>query len=252
MKRQIFEKNLISEGLYLEADKSQSSVHFVKIYVPFEVTCRYAEIMKFKFPIKQTDDDNDFNQHEFELFRNIKSVFRRMFKCVRLNDKIFPKTTDYELYHEFSRGQSYLFNVDQPDFFPNYVRLAVINFILERTTFTEDKDDNQHLVGIEKLLAGNLSQILIKPISSNQFILDGAYNSVYPLHDGSYKEKGCQRNILYEEWASLKVWIKHQPLDNIKEYFGVKIALYFAWLGFYTVSSALIPGNERLTLLISI
>lgn len=25
-----------------------------------------------------------------------------------------------------------------------------------------------------------------------------------------------------------------QPLDAIKEYFGAKVAIYFAWLGFYT------------------
>ena len=25
-----------------------------------------------------------------------------------------------------------------------------------------------------------------------------------------------------------------QPLDAVRDYFGVKIALYFAWLGFYT------------------
>lgn len=29
-------------------------------------------------------------------------------------------------------------------------------------------------------------------------------------------------------------WYRYQPLDHIKDYFGVKIALYFAWLGFYT------------------
>lgn len=29
-------------------------------------------------------------------------------------------------------------------------------------------------------------------------------------------------------------WVKFQPIDNIKDYFGVKFALYFAWLGFYT------------------
>jgi anoctamin-6 len=36
------------------------------------------------------------------------------------------------------------------------------------------------------------------------------------------------------EWATLKAWYKKQPLWLIKNYFGVKIGLYFAWLGFYT------------------
>ena len=40
--------------------------------------------------------------------------------------------------------------------------------------------------------------------------------------------------LLYLEWASLKNWYKKQPLWLIKNYFGVKIGLYFAWLGFYT------------------
>lgn len=42
------------------------------------------------------------------------------------------------------------------------------------------------------------------------------------------------RHRLYDQWARLKKWYRYQPLDYIKEYFGVKIALYFAWLGFYT------------------
>ncbi len=40
--------------------------------------------------------------------------------------------------------------------------------------------------------------------------------------------------ILYKEWASLRNWYKEQPLWLIRRYFGVKIGLYFAWLGFYT------------------
>jgi anoctamin-8 len=28
--------------------------------------------------------------------------------------------------------------------------------------------------------------------------------------------------------------MKAQPLDKICNYFGVKLALYFAWIGFYT------------------
>jgi anoctamin-1 len=42
------------------------------------------------------------------------------------------------------------------------------------------------------------------------------------------------RYLLYTEWASVNKIFHYQPLDYIKEYFGVKIGLYFAWLGFYT------------------
>ena len=43
-----------------------------------------------------------------------------------------------------------------------------------------------------------------------------------------------ERRLLYLEWATIKNWYKKQPLWLIKNYFGVKIGLYFAWLGFYT------------------
>ena len=42
------------------------------------------------------------------------------------------------------------------------------------------------------------------------------------------------RQILYWHWARWQCAGKYQPLDNIREYFGEKISIYFAWLGFYT------------------
>lgn len=57
---------------------------------------------------------------------------------------------------------------------------------------------------------------------------------VFIFLQGDLRIAGSTRNLLYTEWASLRKWYKYQPLDYVKEYFGVKITLYFAWLGFYT------------------
>lgn len=50
-KRQIFENNLEAVGLLLEREENQR-IHFVKIHVPREVLCQYAEILKLRLPIK--------------------------------------------------------------------------------------------------------------------------------------------------------------------------------------------------------
>lgn len=39
------------------------------------------------------------------------------------------------------------------------------------------------------------------------------------------------RQILYEYWGRWGKWYKYQPLDHIRQYFGEKIGIYFAWLG---------------------
>lgn len=51
---------------------------------------------------------------------------------------------------------------------------------------------------------------------------------------GDYRHESCLRHSLDKEWASVRKWIMRQPIDHIKEYFGSKFGLYFAWLGFYT------------------
>lgn len=199
IKRQIFERNLLSEGLLLNRDETQD-IHFLKIHVTHEVLCRYAEILKFKFPIKLDESENEYAlENESKMVRNVKSLFDGFYKKVRLDKRVFPDN-EYQLYHEFSRDKSYLFDMHDPNFFPRTIRLAVIGFILERTSFSDHSDDN--CSGIDKLLS------------------DNAYISAYPLHDIE------QRTLLLNEWGKMKNWIKHQvklKQTNVKSAFKFKL-----------------------------
>ncbi|XP_071433963.1 anoctamin-8 isoform X2 [Pithys albifrons albifrons] len=54
----------------------------------------------------------------------------------------------------------------------------------------------------------------------------GVIQQVFPLHEQRILKR------LMKSWV--QAVCEAQPLDDICDYFGVKIAMYFAWLGFYT------------------
>ncbi|KAK4884573.1 hypothetical protein RN001_000844 [Aquatica leii] len=58
-------------------------------------------------------------------------------------------------------------------------------------------------------------------------LLAGVISQVFPLHDPPTLER------------LQKIWVRdihsEQPIDEICDYFGVKIGMYFAWLGHYTM-----------------
>jgi len=65
-------------------------------------------------------------------------------------------------------------------------------------------------------------------ISLRKLVKTGVITKVFPLHEESLRRQ------LEQDWTNPKNIHKPQPLDRIASYFGEEIALYFAWLGFYT------------------
>ncbi|NWV53739.1 ANO9 protein, partial [Daphoenositta chrysoptera] len=95
---------------------------------------------------------------------------------------------------------------------PETTRIRIVNFIL-RNTVTSD---------LEKL---------------HDLMKKKVFEAAFPLH----KEEEI-REILKDKWARWGAVFKEQPIKEIRCYFGEKVALYFAWLGWYTyllVSAAL-------------
>lgn len=127
----------------------------------------------------------------------------------------------------FSRDKLYLFDIPphKEKFFSTSQRSQIVDFILKRKNFAPDNAEAVNF-GIDKLIS------------------DGYYLAAYPLHEGKIidrTDKDSPRVQLVTKWCNVRNLFKPQPLDAIRRYLGVKIALYFAWLGFYT--SMLIPAS---------
>ncbi|XP_004638088.1 anoctamin-9 [Octodon degus] len=88
----------------------------------------------------------------------------------------------------------------RPTTVPATTRIRIVNFILN-----------------SKTAAGDTFEDLVK---------DGVFEDKFPLHRG--------KEDLKMKWARWRNLFQEQPIDAIRDYFGVKVALYFAWLGWYT------------------
>ncbi|XP_075281836.1 anoctamin-9 [Opisthocomus hoazin] len=179
------------------------------------------------FPIEDSDPfaPADEEKWDFVLVSDIhevgskKEIKRKKF-LDELSKKGFTikKIEDKKLFYGvrapkqiFQKYQWLLRNPDRrlqnPDAYhdiPVTTRIRIVNFILQNTA-TPD---------LEKL---------------RDLMKEKVFEATFPLH-----EKEEVREFLKEKWARWRDIFRQQPIEKIRCYFGEKVALYFAWLGWYT------------------
>uniref|UniRef100_A0A914ZLA4 Anoctamin n=1 Tax=Parascaris univalens TaxID=6257 RepID=A0A914ZLA4_PARUN len=116
--------------------------------------------------------------------------------------------------------ECYVGSDDPNSFFESSERSRMVYDLLLRTRYDAEEVE-KYRVGIERL------------------VKNGTYTAAYPLHEPceepEYDVNRCSnREMLYWNWCRYNNFYKYQPLSLIRKYFGSKIGIYFAWLGYYT------------------
>ncbi|XP_063415421.1 anoctamin-3-like isoform X2 [Mytilus trossulus] len=228
-KRERFKNAMKLEGFLLQEEKIRNNV-FIKIHCPFKRLCAEAEMVKLEMPIKDCDKKEP----------NLGCFGRFLEKHFETDNEVYFVSAPFVM----DKIQLYEGYEDPTNFFRSSVRSMLVHHILINLDIRDKSDKERKVLQIR-----GLPYLLMK----------GVFKDAFPLHEESSKSKFKEetmerfkegrpddeeedlkidpRRDLDDTWTKL---YKFQPLWKIRNYFGEKIALYFAWTGMLT-SSLWIP-----------
>ncbi|XP_030236706.1 anoctamin-7 isoform X5 [Gadus morhua] len=215
MKREEFLSRLRDAGLLLEQRERlylKRKVCYVLLNAPWTVLCYYAEELSLRAPLQVVQTPT---------YSWSEKVLERLSIPNLMSQRVPNAPPDYYTCpFRTSKLDRFLDSGNKETFFKKTQRHQLLYEILARTPYG---DVTRGEVGVDRLLS------------------EEVFSAAYPLHEGSYEvprgvtsDRLSVRQVLFQYWARWGSWYRYQPLDHIRDYFGEKVALYFAWLGFYT------------------
>ncbi|UYV75317.1 ANO7 [Cordylochernes scorpioides] len=214
---------------------TEKTTHFIKLSAPWNVLVHFAEELCMRAPLQAHPNPTTNWSEKILRTLHIRNI---------LHENVPNKPLDYyTCAFKKSKVDKFLGSDRRDEYFTTNQRIRVLWQILQTTVYGKRRRGQ---IGIDRMLE------------------EGVFAAAFPLHDVSslyttsklfpitYLHRGIvqgpyqlpsnpvtpqslnSRQILYLYWAKWSKWYKYQPLDHIREYFGEKIAIYFAWLGFYT------------------
>ncbi|GBB95120.1 hypothetical protein RclHR1_02480019 [Rhizophagus clarus] len=233
--RDNFEILLLQSGLILESETDADGIYtYVKVIAPFDSLCEIAQKIRLKVRLNRASLPSelslldDYDKPPDTIVARILSHFSYKIELKKESSR-FKK--DQLRSYEGAEPEKNIADISLHFFNTSRRNLLVHRMIITANLINkkETTQDGQPVFVNRKIESLDIKKLLKK----------GVYDELYPIHDGppkykkDLKEKNNLRAQLEELWIK-RSFKKRQPIDKIKAYFGEKLALYFAWLDFYT------------------
>ncbi|KAF9360227.1 hypothetical protein BGX26_010133 [Mortierella sp. AD094] len=241
-----FLKALLKEGLIIEEEPNiEGEEMYVKIYAPFWRLCVEAQRLRSKMELThfQTHDEKAAADAAADKEKSQNWFSRYVFRILQRADNISLPLRAESLLFKASKLRQYAL-AEKSRKWSDIVRhgggIKADGSGVGSQIGSDGKDGffgtaqrgrlTESIIVYSKIHTKLGDRHALKAVMDKK-----AFTDFFTLHDGSFKSKVLpipnRRTLLFDSWVKSR---RTQPLEEIRFYYGEKIALYFAWIGYYT------------------